>query len=58
MEVQAFAEFPAELDRLRGERRALRDRQVIADLIAAYGPAVDRGDSPRARYPVGRGQQL
>lgn len=40
-----LASLRGELAALRNEVRALRDRQAIADLIAAYGPAVDRGDS-------------
>lgn len=35
----------AEIAGLRADVAALRDRQAIADLIASYGPAVDRGDS-------------
>ncbi|WP_156839550.1 nuclear transport factor 2 family protein [Novosphingobium aquimarinum] len=38
----------AEIAGLRAEVAALRDRQAIADLIANYGPAVDRGDSEGA----------
>ncbi|MET0269232.1 MAG: nuclear transport factor 2 family protein, partial [Sphingomonas sp.] len=40
----ALAEMRAELATLRAGLRAVQDRQAIADLIAAYGPAVDRGD--------------
>lgn len=38
----------AELADLRRGLTALQDRQAIADVIAAYGPAVDRGDSAGA----------
>ncbi|SFR88551.1 nuclear transport factor 2 family protein [Sphingomonas jatrophae] len=41
----AYAALQAEVFALRIELRAVQDRQAIADLIAAYGPAVDRGDS-------------
>jgi hypothetical protein len=40
-----LASIQAEIASLRAEVGAMRDRQAIADLIASYGPAVDRGDS-------------
>jgi hypothetical protein len=40
-----LASIQAQIASLRAEVGAMRDRQAIADLIASYGPAVDRGDS-------------
>lgn len=48
MENDGLAALRTELEALRSKLRALNDRQAIADLIAAYGPAVDRGDSQGA----------
>lgn len=38
----------AQMARIEAELRALRDRDAIRNLIAHYGPAVDRGDSKAA----------
>jgi hypothetical protein len=45
MEESELTGLRAEIIALRAEVAELRDRHAIADLIAAYGPAVDRGDS-------------
>lgn len=38
----------ADIHQLAARLRALEDREAIRDVIAAYGPAVDRGDSAGA----------
>jgi uncharacterized protein (TIGR02246 family) len=42
------SESPGVLDGLRARLRALEDRADIAQVIAAYGPAVDSGDAEAA----------
>jgi ketosteroid isomerase-like protein len=42
------SESPGVLEELRARLRALEDRADIAQVIAAYGPAVDSGDAEAA----------
>lgn len=44
----SLSELTAEVAALRSEVRRLSDRETIRDLIARYGPTVDRGDSTGA----------